>query len=502
MKVLFPLIILQIFTIEIKTTCLDHSTYQLKGKTFFETEAQKGCSSSNEKCIYVSANDPDNFRGTISGCMNEILSVLSNISFHSVYDDGEFIDDSRMLTKYIQLCYENGTVDKEFTSTTGKLSLYFSCFEQNTKLDNPNKKEFIPIVRDLSPVTCTYPWSDEETIDNFGFLHDTAMLKDNKENNTNTCTEGYCSIFKMRIYSFTTKQYYDYAKFGCLNDLYYYLDEFVIHGTSIGKDPLKEARFYELKEIEGNKSSVSPSKELHLDDNNEKEIDEVNIKDEINIIKTNNLTTVHCSTHTNIDKREHLKQSTLLNYFKTQRLSKVMIIGSKKIESSNIYLEPNENKNNDDNFSTTCVQGTKRDMKSSSSIFNIPNEEPPLKRTFLDVVVTEKEKKSLKESRYDAKIEVYRKFELLPLPEVYIQEKEKITLDKYLKSQLTNILSNKNFEPLQDLAINSDFLLEDENDETFTDLYVPFEEAFPETPFANSLHILESIKEKYIKDKQ
>uniref|UniRef100_A0A0N5BYW8 CUB domain-containing protein n=1 Tax=Strongyloides papillosus TaxID=174720 RepID=A0A0N5BYW8_STREA len=219
------------------TTCVDSSMYQLKGKTYLLTPMAKECMSRSEKCIYASANDPDNFRGTISGCMTTVLQFLSNVSFHSIFDNNTFIEESELFNIYINECNDKGIVNKNFTSTTGTLSLYLSCFSQDTKFEDPNKLSLEPITRDISPVKCSYPWTEEENKEYIGF--DLGPEKDY------TCNEGYCSIFKMSIYNFTSKEFSNFSRFGCLSDLYYTLDDL---GSTLfsSPDPLEDFKKYNI----------------------------------------------------------------------------------------------------------------------------------------------------------------------------------------------------------------------------------------------------------------
>uniref|UniRef100_A0A0K0ER85 Uncharacterized protein n=1 Tax=Strongyloides stercoralis TaxID=6248 RepID=A0A0K0ER85_STRER len=231
------LVIFSIYISNIKSKCIDHSKYQLKGKTYLLAPVEKECMDRNEKCIYVSANDPDNFRGTIGGCMTTVLQFLSTVSFHATFDNNSFIEAPELFNNYINQCNEKIIVNKNFTSTTGIMSLYLSCFSQDTTFDDPKKIFFEPTTRDVDAVNCYYPWKEEEKNKNIGF--------DANIGEPRYCNEGTCSIFKMSIYNFTTQKFSNFSKFGCLSDFYYGLDDI---GLTIftSSNPLNDFKMYNI----------------------------------------------------------------------------------------------------------------------------------------------------------------------------------------------------------------------------------------------------------------
>ncbi|CEF61935.1 Hypothetical protein SRAE_1000021100 [Strongyloides ratti] len=531
MNYLIIFVIFSIHVLNIKSKCIDHSKYQLKGKTYLLAPVEKECMDRNEKCIYVSANDPDNFRGTIGGCMTTVLQFLSTVSFHSTFDNNTFIDAPELFNNYINQCNEKIIVNKNFTSTSGILSLYLSCFSQDTTFEDPNKVSFEPTTRDVDAVNCYYPWKEEEINKNIGFNVEIEEPR--------YCNEGTCSIFKMSIYNFTSQKFTNFSKFGCLNDFYYGLDDIGLTTFST-LDPLHDFKMYNIdvaseacksrspfkyfKKI-GNIAYIwytncyNPNKEASNNEEFKNKKSKVNylpnLEDDVFSKRSNKITVESLETKNFDDiKKENilLKQSTILNYFKPIKKSKIMNKNSSQKDV--VSVEPNENYEEKKISTLSLVEISqqnsiiqsplKRKLKSIQTSPSSSNEELLIKKKILEISITEKEKKVLNHIKFEAKIGLYRNFDELPLPELYVQEKDKLTFNDYLKKQLKTFINNKSYNPIDDFETNTDWLLdehEEETNETFNDFIIPIGQETSENPFADCQYILDFVKDKYSKKK-
>uniref|UniRef100_A0A0N5BYW9 PPP1R35_C domain-containing protein n=1 Tax=Strongyloides papillosus TaxID=174720 RepID=A0A0N5BYW9_STREA len=238
--------------------------------------------------------------------------------------------------------------------------------------------------------------------------------------------------------------------------------------------------------------------------------------DDIFAIRSNKVA-VQAVENQKIDDHEKnstlIKQYTILNYFKPIRKMKSGSVNKNIADDVKILpVEPNEN-DMENRTATSSLnlssqqQNTigkvslKRDSENNQSVLMVPNDEPPIKKKLLELKLTDKERRIINFAKFEEKIGVYRSFDELPLPDIYIQEKNKITFDEYTKIQIKNLINNISYNPINDLEANTDFLLDDEDEESYADLYVPLDEASPGTPFAGCQYILDAVNDKCFKKK-